>query len=352
MNPLPSTSDAFACDTEHFVSGVGLAHLYYGAQRLGLPVEDVLRRARLDPGSALQPMARVPTAQLETFVQELLLVSQDELLGMHIGQQMMPAIFNTLTSLAFSATSLREALHFTTKYQALIGGNSGGFHVEERPNGNMLLTASMVTRHPVLRRHLMTNLMLLGTAMVRFITGQPALAPLNMMLEHPAINDEERETFEALTGCPVIFSAGSNQVELDSHTLDLPINVFNDQRQVQAEALAREQLAAVEQQQSFVGQVRWLARDLMLSGLPRRKTVADRLNIGLRTLDRRMAEQELSWQQLLEETREQLACDYLKVTGMTVAEISQRLGFSSSRSFQRRFQQWRGMTPSQYREHG
>ena len=252
MNPLPSTSDAFACDTEHFVSGVGLAHLYYGAQRLGLPVEDVLRRARLDPGSALQPMARVPTAQLETFVQELLLVSQDELLGMHIGQQMMPAIFNTLTSLAFSATSLREALHFTTKYQALIGGNSGGFHVEERPNGNMLLTASMVTRHPVLRRHLMTNLMLLGTAMVRFmlltasmvtrhpvlrrhlmtnlmllgtamvrfITGQPALAPLNMMLEHPAINDEERETFEALTGCPVIFSAGSNQVELDSHTLD------------------------------------------------------------------------------------------------------------------------------------
>ncbi|MEE3321314.1 MAG: helix-turn-helix domain-containing protein [Pseudomonadota bacterium] len=54
----------------------------------------------------------------------------------------------------------------------------------------------------------------------------------------------------------------------------------------------------------------------------------------------------------MDDTRQQLAQDYLTITDMTVAEISQRLGFSDTRSFQRRFQQWTGMPPSQFREQG
>ncbi|MCK0154868.1 AraC family transcriptional regulator [Alcanivorax sp. S6407] len=350
MNPDSIISDSPATDSDHFISGIGLAQLYYGAERLGLPAAEILQRCGLDPATSLQPMARVATWQAEAFLQELLLSSQDELLGLHIGQQMMPAIFNTMTTLAFSAASLREALTFTTKYQALIGGNSGGFHLENRDNGNMVLTASMVTQQPVLRRHLMTNLMLLATSMVRFITGQPNLTACRVQLEHAPVNDEEKAILESIFLCPVTFGAASNLVELDANTLNLPINVFNDQRLVQAEAAARQQLEEVEKQQDLASQLRWLARDLMLSGLPRRKTVADRLGISLRTLDRRMAEQGLSWQELLDETRQQLAQDYLKITDMTVADISQRLGFSDTRSFQRRFQQWTGLSPSRYRE--
>ena len=350
MNPHSIIPDSPATDSDHFISGVGLAQLYFGAERLGLPAADILSRCGLDPATSLQPMARVPTCQAEAFLQELLLTSQDELLGLHIGQQIMPAIFNTMTSLAFSATSLREALTFTTKYQALVGGNSGGFHLEHCDNGNMVLTASMVTQQPVLRRHLMTNLLLLGVSMVRFITGQPNMAACRIQMEHTPVNDDEKDILESLLLCPVTFGATSNQVEIDAHTLNLPINVFNDQSLVQAEAVARQQLEEVQKQQDLAGQLRWLARDLMLSGLPRRKTVADRMNISLRTLDRRMAEQGLSWQELLDETRQQLAQDYLKITDMTVAEISQRLGFSDTRSFQRRFQQWTGLSPSKYRD--
>ena len=350
MNQRSPIPDTITTDRDHFISGVGLAQLYYGAERLGLPAAEILQRSGLDPATALQPMARVPTWQAEAFLQELLLTSQDELLGLHIGQQMMPAIFNTMTSLAFSSTSLREAINFTTKYQALIGGNSGGFHLEQMDNGNMVLTASMVTQQPVLRRHLMTNLILLGTSMVRFITGQPNLTACRVEMEHNPVNDEEQSILESIFLCPVTFGATNNLVELDAHTLDLPINVFNDQRLIQAEAAAQQQLAEVQREQDLAGQIRWLARDLMLSGLPRRKTVADRLNISLRTLDRRMAEHGLSWQELLDDTRSQLACDYLKITDMTVAEISQRLGFSDTRSFQRRFQQWTGLTPSKYRD--
>ena len=149
MNQPATLFETRTADAEHFVSGVGLAQLYYGAERLGLPAAEILARSGLDPSAALQPMARVPTGQLEAFLQELVLASQDELLGMHIGQQMMPAIFNTLTSLAFSATSLREALLFTTKYQALVGGNSDGFHVEQLDNGNMVATCSATFKRHV-----------------------------------------------------------------------------------------------------------------------------------------------------------------------------------------------------------
>lgn len=118
MNLDSIITDSPATDSDHFISGIGLAQLYYGAERLGLPSAEILQRCGLDAATSLQPMARVATWQAEAFLQELLLSSQDELLGLHIGQQMMPAIFNTMTNLAFSAASLREALTFTTKYQA------------------------------------------------------------------------------------------------------------------------------------------------------------------------------------------------------------------------------------------
>jgi AraC-like DNA-binding protein len=82
---------------------------------------------------------------------------------------------------------------------------------------------------------------------------------------------------------------------------------------------------------------------------PRRETVAERLNISVRTLDRRLAEVDLTWQKLLDSMRAQLAREYLADPEMNVQAIATRLGFADVRAFQRRFRVWTGTTPSDYR---
>lgn len=338
-----------ATTPKHYVSGIAIAQMYYGAKRLGLPVEQAMVRAGVDIGQALQPTNQVPNEHHENFLRELLLTSNDELLGLHIGEQTMPAIYGVITSLAFSTSSLQQAIQITQQYQALIGGNSGGFHIEYTASGHMLLKPFMVTEHPILRHHLTLALLGVLLGMARIITGNPQLAPQSVCLDFEPFSENEKQHIEALTLCPVKFGQTHALVELSTDTLVQPVNFFGDNGLTELEATARRSLAEQQQQQGLAGQIQWLIREQMSNGLPRRKTVADRLNISARTLDRRLAEEGLAWQDLLDDTRLQLAHDYLTLTEMTIAEISERLGFSDPRSFQRRFRQLSGRTPAEIR---
>lgn len=77
--------------------------------------------------------------------------------------------------------------------------------------------------------------------------------------------------------------------------------------------------------------------------------VARALHQSTRTLQRRLAERGMSWQQLLDRTREQLARQYLRDPGLSLAEIGLLLGYSEQSAFTRAFRRWTGQTPQAYR---
>jgi AraC-like DNA-binding protein len=52
---------------------------------------------------------------------------------------------------------------------------------------------------------------------------------------------------------------------------------------------------------------------------------------------------------LITETREALAIELLATTGLTVAEVARRLGYSEVAAFSRAFRFWTGAPPSTYR---
>lgn len=77
--------------------------------------------------------------------------------------------------------------------------------------------------------------------------------------------------------------------------------------------------------------------------------VAVALSMGVRTLQRRLARNSLTYRELLERCRHQLAEDQLRASAASVAEISRRLGYSDPAHFVRAFRRWTGRTPSRYR---
>lgn len=71
--------------------------------------------------------------------------------------------------------------------------------------------------------------------------------------------------------------------------------------------------------------------------------------MGARTLRRRLVEEEMSYQQILDQTRHDLAVQYLKHTALTPKEIGFLLGYSSVSNFRRAFKGWTGKTLSDVR---
>lgn len=84
-------------------------------------------------------------------------------------------------------------------------------------------------------------------------------------------------------------------------------------------------------------------------GEPRRADIAAALHISDRTLQRRLQEENVSYQQLLNEARMALARQYLADERLSLAEISDLLGFVDPSNFHRASKRWFGLAPGQVR---
>ena len=83
-------------------------------------------------------------------------------------------------------------------------------------------------------------------------------------------------------------------------------------------------------------------------GFPTLPDVAAELDVHPRTLRRQLAEEGTSFRALLNETRSTIAVDLLCSVGLTVEEVSKRLGYTDTSTFRHAFKRWYGVSPSAY----
>jgi AraC-like DNA-binding protein len=82
---------------------------------------------------------------------------------------------------------------------------------------------------------------------------------------------------------------------------------------------------------------------------PSREELAAMLDMGTRTLARRLRAEGTSYNALLRRVHRERATNYLRHSSMPVAEIADRMGYSDPAAFTRAFQSWTGESPSRWR---
>lgn len=92
--------------------------------------------------------------------------------------------------------------------------------------------------------------------------------------------------------------------------------------------------------------------ELLPSGSASLAAVSRKLAVSTRILQRRLRDEEHSFQVVLDSTREELARQYLGNSTMSGAEISFLLGFEDPNSFFRAYRAWTGSTPESARAGG
>ena len=78
--------------------------------------------------------------------------------------------------------------------------------------------------------------------------------------------------------------------------------------------------------------------------------VAGKLNMGTRTLQRRLNGLNTTFQFVLDETRSDFARTFLRHTTLTVDQIAGYIGFSETSNFRHAFKRWTGLTIKEFRE--
>ena len=88
---------------------------------------------------------------------------------------------------------------------------------------------------------------------------------------------------------------------------------------------------------------------LLRGGEASLEALAEHFHVSARTLQRKLAKQDLRFQTLLDDTRRMLAHEYLRDTRLSMSDIAELLGYSEQSAFNRAFRQWTGETPAKWR---
>ncbi|MEV6276121.1 AraC family transcriptional regulator ligand-binding domain-containing protein [Nocardia sp. NPDC051832] len=145
---------------------------------------------------------------------------------------------------------------------------------------------------------------------------------------------------------PVLAGTGPHTATIDATGFDQPMPFANPMTAI----LVEEQCAALLERRGLHEGLAGSVREVLMRRITGRVTqedVAAGLNMSLRTMRRRLAEEGTSYRQLCVETYGSLAEDLLS-TGLTVEDVAFRMGYSGAPSFSNAFKQWRGISPGRF----
>ena len=329
-----------------WISGRGVRFALSILEERGLPVDELLRRSGLDPAVVADPEARLPHTAVRAFGQVAVEITKDPTFGLHVAEQVRPAVFDALGYVFRSSGTLGDGLRRLAVYHRFIGDlltlgiETAGAHAR-------LTVESSEPDH--LTR--MVSEFLLGTLTraARVETGRADLDPVAVEFGFPEPADvsEHRRFFRA----PLHFAQPRNVLVLHASDLDLPLRQAEPELRAVLERQVRDVIARLPPIDTVAAQARAALGDELERGKPTAAEVGRRLGLSERSLHRRLREEGTTFRALLHELRRTLSERYIR-EGISINETAFLLGYSEASAFHRGFRRWTGRTPAAYRREG
>jgi len=315
-------------------------------QTYGCDAEDVFAQAGLGPAPAQPLDIRYPVARLQVVWRLAVQYTGDPCFGLSVAEQMQPQGLHGLGFAWLTSDTLFDAVKRLVRYQRVISTLSD--YRLRTLNGVVELSLNLdrhgLDIHPVTLDAAMAIIVRMCRLALQ-VSFQPARVALQR--EQPSCADR----FSAFFQCPVEFSAPLNAIYLDAGLLDQPLPSANPELARANDRVVIDYLNRFDRE-TLSMQVRARLIDMLPSGQPTQAQVADVLHMSVRNLQRRLQAEGASFKQLLDETRRELAVQYVRQAHRPLGEITYLLGFSEPSNFTRAFRRWTGTSPHAFRQNG
>jgi len=149
---------------------------------------------------------------------------------------------------------------------------------------------------------------------------------------------------------PLSFDAGETALVFAADWLAKPLPSADPLLHLMME----HRVSDLEQQagEDLASQLRRMLPSLATSRSASLAVAAKRLGLTVRTLNRRLAAEGMSFLQLREEARYSIARQLLQGTHLPANQIADRLGYANASAFTSAFRRWSGMAPTEWRASG
>ncbi|MBZ4421892.1 AraC family transcriptional regulator [Myxococcus sp. RHSTA-1-4] len=322
------------------------AMIVHAAASRGVDPRVLQRATGFDAASAEDPDARIPLSLEGALWDEAARLSGDDAFGLHAAELLKPGAFDVLDYAVRTAPTLRQALERLARYNRLehdaavftLHDQGDRTRVEHTLRGGV--GQSRHAAEFTLASHVIIGSQITGTR----------LAPSAVEFRHarPASLTEHLRLF----GVEPRFSTAVNAIEWDRMMLERPVLAADPalsrivERQAQALLAARPEPVA-----SHAERVRQLLTTALAQGGGEAtlKSMAARLKMSERSLQRRLTQEGVTFDELLDRLRHELSLRYLADPKIAISEVAYLLGYSEPSPFHRAFRRWTGATPSDVR---
>ncbi|MCM6776427.1 AraC family transcriptional regulator ligand-binding domain-containing protein [Nocardia sp. CDC159] len=320
----------------------GAALLADFAESRGVPMPDILRGTGITESQLRDPTAEMTLEQEITLTRNVVRGVHDEPgLGLMAGLLCHAPNFGVLGFAIMSCATLRQAAEVGLRY-ADLASTLGRHWMEDRGDEVWILRDDRFVPEDLRRFVLERDVAAVGTVQQDVLPMRVPTMRVELALPaHPIY-----EMFGTLLGVDsIVFDAERSCMVWQASTLDMPLPQANPATQRYYEQQCADLIQRRRGRAGISGRVRQLL--IRRGGLADQTRIAADLDVSVRTLRRRLADEGTTFRELSTETVGMLA-EELLLAGLTVEHVADRLGYSSVSAFTSAFRSWKGQSPGQF----
>ncbi len=165
----------------------------------------------------------------------------------------------------------------------------------------------------------------------------------------------DRSEFDLLFRCPTHLKSKVNRLVFHQSYLQEPLVKTQRDLQVFLRRAPIDMLTIPGEDTSLTARINQMLepkgfKEGDIFNIPNSENICKQLGISEQTLRRKLSLEGISYQQIKDNLRQDLANKLLSNRALNIAHISKQLNFSEPRAFTRAYKQWSGLTPKEYRQ--
>lgn len=288
-------------------------------------------------------------ARYITLLEDAARASGDAAFGLHVGERMRPSTFVTYGHVLLSSPNFGVALAQTQRFESLAHDLGRSELLIEGDTATYRWHSPWLATLP--SRHLPESV-LAGIVCFANYLACARVPVIDVHFPHPQDQAAAASEYQRLLAAPVQFDAAITQARFPARVLEIAIAQADAQLLPLVERHAAQELrvrAEHRQLAAIVHDVRQCLLSRLAQEPMRLGDVAQALGLPVRSLQRKLAEAGVSYAQLLDGTRRELAAHYLADPALSLTEIAYLLGFQEQSSFTHAHRDWHGCSPQQWR---
>ena len=314
-----------------------------------LDANAIFREAGLNPAKLGNAVARFPVVNMIQLWNLSQQASGDDGFGVTTGQRWNATTFHALGFAWLASNTLGEALHRMARYGAFLNDGleyslvSEQIHYRFRISRNQdILPDDRFERSDTSADAGVVALL----KMCRQLLGE-SFSPIEITCGHPP--NGGTLLLEQVARCPIRFDGNYIEVVFDRQDIERKLSSGNDELTHAHEQIILKHMTDL-QRDKLSAKVQLAILEQLPSGNVKETDIASELGLSSRTMQRRLLEEGVNFQGLLQTSRQKLADQYIRDENLSISEIAYLLGFSEQANFTRAFKRWTGRSPTQYRQ--